>query len=253
MVEPKKSQPSFDPEYEFSEYNHRRASDDIADEIKSAIISNKFRQGDRLPSERQMATQFKVSRFTVREALRLLEAKGLIVIRKGAKGGVFIQTASQDKIAAIIMDKLELEGIIPYHIIETRVVLECGIVKYATENASSEDLERIAGNLEETKQLIETGSIKNRSEFVFNVIDFHDLLAKATHIPFLIMFNRTIIEWSKRRLRYWNPNKKQQLSHYLEHKEIFNAIKNKDVKSGQKLMEKQIREMSAIIEKQIGK
>ena len=86
-------------------------------------------------------------------------------------GGVFVHSASQAQIASIIMDKLEMDGIIPYHIIETRVVLGCSIVKYAAENASSEDLERIKRNLEETKQLIETGPMKNKPDFVFKIID----------------------------------------------------------------------------------
>ena len=70
----------------FSEYKARRASDDIADQIKEAILDGKFHQKDRLPSERSLASQFKVSRLTVREAFRLLEAKGLIYIKKGSTG-----------------------------------------------------------------------------------------------------------------------------------------------------------------------
>lgn len=88
MIGPKIIQIPSDSEYVFSEYNHCRASDDIADEIKTAKVSNKLRQGDSLPSERTLASQFNVSRFTIRETLRLLEAKGLIVIRKGSRGGL---------------------------------------------------------------------------------------------------------------------------------------------------------------------
>jgi len=65
--------------------------------------------------------------------------------------GVFVQSASQDEIAAILMGKLELDGIIPYHVIEIIVVLGCGIVKYAAENANSEALQQMEQNLAETK------------------------------------------------------------------------------------------------------
>ena len=89
----------------FSEYKHRRASDFIASEIKKSILAKKFQEGDRLPSERSLADQFSVSRLSIRDALRLLETQGLIVIKQGATGGAFVQAASQEKIATILNNK----------------------------------------------------------------------------------------------------------------------------------------------------
>ena len=53
-----------------------RASSAIADQIRSAIVSGRLPQGERLPPERELAAQFGVSRVTVRDALRALEARG---------------------------------------------------------------------------------------------------------------------------------------------------------------------------------
>ena len=95
----------------FSGYQYRRASTDIAEVIKTAILSQKYKEGDRLPAERELATQFQVGRMTIREALRTLETKGLITIKKGSSGGAFVQPASPHQIAEIIVDNLELDGV----------------------------------------------------------------------------------------------------------------------------------------------
>jgi GntR family transcriptional repressor for pyruvate dehydrogenase complex len=236
-------------EKRFSEYRARRASEDIADEIKSAILSGQFRQGHRLPSERSLASEFKVSRLTIREALRVLQAKGLIFVKKGSTGGAFVQSGTDDDIASIVIDRLLLDGILPYHIIETRVVVERGIVKYAGENARPEDLARIERNLQETKSVLKAVTIKQAQEFVFKIIEFHGLLAQATHIPFLITFNRIVQEWGNRRLRYWFPTRSERISHHLEHTQILEAIKRKDADRAEALMERHIRDMAATIEK----
>jgi len=66
-----------------------RSFDDVVDQVRGAIIDGSILAGERLPSERELAEQFGVSRATLREALRALEAVGLIEIRLGARGGAF--------------------------------------------------------------------------------------------------------------------------------------------------------------------
>jgi DNA-binding FadR family transcriptional regulator len=66
-----------------------RSFDDVVDQVRAAIFDGSILAGERLPSERELAEQFGVSRATLREALRALEAVGLIEIRVGAHGGAF--------------------------------------------------------------------------------------------------------------------------------------------------------------------
>src|SRR5437868_6146183 len=65
-----------------------RASSAIAEQIRTAILSGRLKAGDRLSPERELAEQFGVSRVTVRDALRSLEAMGLIAVKVGARGGL---------------------------------------------------------------------------------------------------------------------------------------------------------------------
>ncbi|MCK4783939.1 MAG: FadR family transcriptional regulator [Desulfobacteraceae bacterium] len=67
-----------------------KISDHIIEQIRDAVLSGQFKPGDRLASENELINQFEVSKATIREALRVLEVMGLIEIKKGVGGGVFI-------------------------------------------------------------------------------------------------------------------------------------------------------------------
>src|SRR6056297_214588 len=63
----------------------------IAERIKKAIFKDHLKPGDKLPSEKELSSYFNVSKTSLREALRTLEAEGLIEIRKGVSGGAFVR------------------------------------------------------------------------------------------------------------------------------------------------------------------
>jgi len=234
----------------FKEYQYRRASTDIAELIKKAILSDKFKSGDKLPAERNLATQFQVGRMTIREALRTLETKGLIAIRKGSSGGAFIQPAPPTQMAEMIIDNLQLDGVTFAEVAESRVVLERSIVKYAVERATSEDLNEIEKNIEETKKLVTDFSLEKTRDFTKKSIDFHHLLAKAAHIAPLLMFHSVMAKWVSRRLiKAFNPNEKERISSTREHETIFEAIINKEISKCQDMVEDHIRKVIKSIEK----
>src|ERR671927_1736990 len=82
----------------FSRVNAGRISGLIVDQIRLLIRDGHLTAGDRLPSERELGERFGVSRVTVREALRGLEAQGLVAIRVGAHGGAFVTAPTSDRI-----------------------------------------------------------------------------------------------------------------------------------------------------------
>ena len=71
-----------------------RAFEEIADQIRGMVAAGRLRPGDRLPPERELAATFRVSRNTLREALRALELAGMIESRKGATGGAFVRSGN---------------------------------------------------------------------------------------------------------------------------------------------------------------
>lgn len=228
----------------FTKYKPQRASDHIASEIKKSITSKKFPEGERLPSERALAEQFGVSRLTIRDALRLLEIQGLIVKKKGSAGGAFVQPASKERIADTIMDMLQFDGISADHMNETRVVIEAGIVRCAIENATEEDLRRLKANTQQLKKTLSEDNDADTETVAGVIIEFHQLLAEATHILPLIIIQRSILEWGAKTLRHYRPPTEEYQHHYDSHRQIIDAIKERNVPLAQALVEKHIREWS---------
>src|SRR5262249_13744699 len=97
-------------------------SEAIVDQIRGLIRDEKLRPGDRLPSERELGERMRVSRVTVREALRVLEASGLVEIRVGAKGGSFVTSPSSQKIGTGLADLINLSPLTASEVTEARRV-----------------------------------------------------------------------------------------------------------------------------------
>src|SRR3954447_11912434 len=123
----------------FTAVSSNRMSEAIVDQIKTLIRTNRLRPGDRLPSERELCERMGVSRVTVREALRVLEAGGLVEIRVGAHGGAFVTTPTSDRVGASITDLLTLSSVSAADVTEVRLVLEVGIIPLLCANADEED------------------------------------------------------------------------------------------------------------------
>src|SRR5436305_317219 len=117
-----------------------RASSAIAEQIRTAILTGRLKAGDRLSPERELAEQFGVSRVTVRDALRSLEAMGLLEVKVGARGGAFVTAPTGSKVAQTMSDMVLMSVTTPEEIVEARLIVELGTVTLACARATPEDL-----------------------------------------------------------------------------------------------------------------
>ena len=88
-----------------------RISAEVAEQLKQSILLGQFKAGQRLPSERDLAEEFQVSRVAIREALRSLENSGFIDTRQGATGGAFVTDLTFDHLARSFLDLFLAEKI----------------------------------------------------------------------------------------------------------------------------------------------
>src|SRR2546422_11747925 len=76
-----------------------KASDVLADDMRERILRGEFPEGSALPTERDLVAQTRMSRATVREALRILEVQGMVHIKTGRAGGAFVQKPGEESVA----------------------------------------------------------------------------------------------------------------------------------------------------------
>lgn len=173
----------------FAPARGRRAFDDIVLQIRTGLKSGELAPGDRLPSERELSEQFQVSRNTVREALRMLEIAGLVVIRKGATGGTFVAEGNPSIVSQTLSDMLTLTQFSFSDLTEVRLWLGSITARVACDRGTEEDFDRLAANLELAAELTREGRWDERAEANH---EFQNLLAAATGNPVLIMVQRSI-------------------------------------------------------------
>jgi GntR family transcriptional regulator, transcriptional repressor for pyruvate dehydrogenase complex len=165
-----------DDKHMFAPVTVARASSAIADQIRTAIVTGRLQEGARLSPERELAEQFGVSRVTVRDALRSLEAMGLIEVRVGARGGAFVTAPTGSKVAQAMSDMMMMAVVSPEDIVEARLVVELGTVTLACARATDEDVEQLRELAERGRAALAGGTYTREVSW-----EFHSLLAMAAH------------------------------------------------------------------------
>ncbi|MGW1025674.1 FadR/GntR family transcriptional regulator [Streptomyces sp. NPDC002577] len=169
----------------------RRAFDEIITQIRALIQQGKLNPGDRLPAERALAEQFSVSRNTVREALRMLEISGLVVLKRGAAGGAFIAEGDSSLVAKSLSDALQLTDFSIADVTETLRGLSSVVTRAACRRMTDADLERLAANVALAEKLTQEQQWERK---VGVHLQFHAILAEATGNPVLVLLTNTLFE-----------------------------------------------------------
>jgi DNA-binding FadR family transcriptional regulator len=159
----------------FPQIRTKRAFEEVSAEIKRTIFSGVLKPGDILPSEQQLADQFGVSRQTVREALRRLEASGFIATQKGASGGPVVVDTILDSMKDLFLDAFLVKQITTEELTTARLDIEKMVLKNVFKVKDKGEISRIRQTLEEAKRKLDRGI----DGFEDNV-RFHKLLARAT-------------------------------------------------------------------------
>src|SRR5512144_1781270 len=132
-----------------------RIYEEIVRQVKDLIAQGRLKSGDQLPPERELAERFRVSRTSVREALRSLQRRGLIEIRAGE--GAFVRDVSVkaliEPLALVILPHREAVG----ELFEARLLLEPAIAALAARRASREEIAEMDRILEDQAKEVAAG------------------------------------------------------------------------------------------------
>jgi DNA-binding FadR family transcriptional regulator len=132
----------------FKPIKQARISNQVCEQLKQTILLGQFKAGDRLPSERDLAADFQVSRVAIREALRTLENSGFIATRQGVNGGAYVTELTFGHITdaflnLFLADKISIPEL--YHV---RILVEPEIARLAAKAVTPEYAQRLKESLE---------------------------------------------------------------------------------------------------------
>ena len=162
-------------------------SQTVESAIEESIRSGELAPGHKLPSEMALCKQFGVSRTVMREALRMLSARGMVRIEKGR--GIFVSRVSADSVATPMELYLHMHsgpdhGI---HVVGARQLFEPPIAAEAAQHHTEEDAEKLRANVARLAQAEHDRELMSTLD-----MSFHLLIAEASHNPMLPLFMRPI-------------------------------------------------------------
>lgn len=149
----------------------RKTAELIADQIRRAIIRNDLKDGDSLPAEAHLISEYQVSRPTIREAIRILESEGLISVSRGARGGAKICAPTFDLVARAAGIALQSKGATVKDIYEMRTIIEPPAARLVAERGGKAAAAVLQDQLD-----FELSLVDDRLAAGHAIADFHRIL-----------------------------------------------------------------------------
>ncbi|MDQ0427439.1 DNA-binding FadR family transcriptional regulator [Planomicrobium stackebrandtii] len=216
----------------------KRTYELIVEQINMLCLEQNLQPGDRLPSERDLASLFGVSRTSVREALKRLESKNILEIRQG--GGSFLAVSKRDTLGNELRTHIdETHAQLIDEMLELRRAFEVEAASLAAKRATSENLEAIKHVLTQMAEATDDPELGVQAD-----LDFHLQVAYATKNQLLIDLMETLANRMEENIRATRRQRFTDSSRHLdtlkEHEEIYLAIAGGNSDLARQLMDKHI-------------
>jgi GntR family transcriptional repressor for pyruvate dehydrogenase complex len=213
----------------------------LTEQIVSLIASRNLSEGDRLPTMRELARIFSVATPTIREALRRLQATGVIDIRHGS--GIYVQRVDQSlMITNPHRSALDREAIL--NLLDARLVIEPRTAALAAERATEETIQRLETILHAAETLLSG----HDDELGPRNMEFHGEIARAAGNPIISQVLDSLIDVYAREQLVIMALYDARAQDHREHLEIFEAIRNRDPNLASDLMTRHLDGVVRVIE-----
>lgn len=212
----------------FENITRESTSDNIIRQIKKKIGDGELKPGEKLPSERQLSEMLGVSRTSIREAIHALSFSGYLEVLQG-KGAFVTQNAKKyDEISSLFS---KISDFSLTSVMEVRIMMEGEFARIATLRASEEEVQKIITcyhNMEKTDTV---------RGFVLKDLEFHLMIAKATHNPLMNILMKIFGELLHKETNKIVECSKETRNQSLQvSKKLVEAIKKRDSQKAKELM-----------------
>jgi DNA-binding FadR family transcriptional regulator len=177
---------------EFTPIGPRRTFEGAVEQIGQRIRLGELGPGDRLPSERELAAAMQISRPTLREAVRVLVSAGVLTVRPGSAGGIFVVSGYVP--IELLRSKSDLRLGEVAGVLEARRLLEPRVAQLAALKASDEDFAAMQATIDAHKELLAKGDVlTDEDRFLQRDTQFHVRIARATGNTTIVSLMRTLL------------------------------------------------------------
>ncbi|WP_325895296.1 FadR/GntR family transcriptional regulator [Grimontia sp. NTOU-MAR1] len=199
----------------------------VAEAIKSWIVEQGLQPGDKLPHEQTLMELFGMSKGTIRETMRVLEAQGLILTRTGPKGGAFINAVSEPMASSLLSNYFFFNKLSVKDIYQLRCLLEPELVATLAGNMTEDDLARLEDNIQKYAQPSLDKEDERRQHI--DSLQFHIILAELAGnelLGFIIRFMvRMLTDLTVYRRLYEPPNHELWEQGFKHQKDLIAALR----------------------------
>jgi GntR family transcriptional regulator, transcriptional repressor for pyruvate dehydrogenase complex len=214
-------------------------STQIVAQVRDALFAKELRPGDFLGTEKDLAERFGVSRIVARDALRTLEAQGIVDIKVGSGGGARIAQGNARLFAEALAVQLDLTGVSVAEIMDAQRAIECLAAELAAVNSTAEDHARLRELNIEAERLIDDVPAYTRLGR-----EFHLAVAEASHNRVLVvqLISLQHVSWPAR-----NPTLTPKVARRIleAHQELASLIEMRDAAGARRLMEEHVKMIGA--------
>ncbi|MCU1224571.1 MAG: GntR domain protein [Edaphobacter sp.] len=212
---------------------HSQLTMQVVEYVRSLISNGEVRPGDRLPPERELARQLKISRSSLRAGIGFLSAMGVLKSRHGA--GTFVSNGPPALDSSSLSVLGALHGFLPWQMFEARLVLEASVAALAAERATDEHIAELA---EEVAEMY--AALTDPQEYLIHDVRFHRTIARAAGNPILGTLMETITA-NLYEYRSKTVQNAQDLKESAEmHREIYRAIRSHNPAQARHTMEQHL-------------
>jgi GntR family transcriptional repressor for pyruvate dehydrogenase complex len=234
--------------YLFRAARQNRIFQDVVEQIQEAIIDGQLKVGDRLPAERDLKEMLQTSRSTLREALRVLEQKGLIEIKLGMGGGAVVKKVTSDLVAESLDLLIRSNQVSLQHIAEFRERVEGDVVRLATSRLKTSDIDTLEKLLDDSRQCLARGG-DGVPDFLSADQHIHQYLAKITGNPIYISLFKTMHNNIRRYFDELLFKEESEMRENLQDLEsVVAAMKKGDADTACKIIRTHVRRFNAYME-----
>ena len=229
---------------EFEAVKRTKVYEKVAQQIKEMMRDGLLKPGDRLPPERELAETFRVSRSSLRDAIRVLEVMGLVAPRQG-EGTIVCDVSAESlmsPLSSMLLHKRELVS----ELLDLRRMIEPPLAGRAATRATPEELSRLEDILKRQKAKVDRGELAVEED-----AEFHYAIAEAAKNTVVLrvvdVFMDLLRESRARSLQVQGRLQKSFAGHRL----IFRAIKKRNSIAAESAMRQHIKEIERIVLKRI--